>query len=253
MKNLTITFFFSIWTLLSVSGVAQSTQNVAEVPPATSESTILPSFGDNFGFTHYEDAVISFNYYTVESDISTLFFHKGFGDHFGLSVGLANSDVVIPEVIYFTPSYGFNPVENIHVGIELRSGYFTEVEDFYVNPQFRISLGTREKHFSLGYGIVSDFDGVENFFGIDNLYLDSAIKFGGRYPITKNVSFVSRNQFFRQSIGNFFNVNVISTRTGIDLTFDRVSVQFNLFLIRASGEGESETETNAAMGASYRF
>jgi len=254
MKNLITVILFLFAYSLSYNIHAQSISSDSGDVAVTPESVFLPSQGDNFGYSYDDNITANLSYYTLSGDVTTLFFHKGFGDKFGLSTGIVSTDFVNPEVLYLTPSYSFGLADDINVGLELRSAISIDnSEDYIINPQIQVSFGSREKHFTIGYGAVTDFEEFE-FFGIsDGIYIDAAIKFGGRYAITDNISFLSRNQYYSQSFGTDLSAKAFISRTGADFVFGKLSMQGMVYFRSVSlGQG-SNTEVDYMIGASYRF
>jgi len=252
MKSITTFTIFLIILLCSFNVNSQTVITEPEDMNDESDSGIFHSIGDNFAFAYNEDISANLSYVTGDGSATTLFLHKGFSDNFGLTVGTANSDFYNPEILYISPSFNVRAADNIHVGLELRTGYSIDASQTLMSPTLQISFGSIEKHFSVGYSFATDFEEFESMALIDGLYLDSSVKFGGRIPIIDNVAIVSRNQYLNiDSFGG--SASAIISRTGIDFQVSSFSIQLMIFYARVSSGGNSESDEQGVIGVSYQF
>jgi hypothetical protein len=252
MKKLSTFTFLLIAILLSYNNSAQAVITEFDDETGENDSALYHSAGDNFGFTYNENISGNLSYFTADGSLTTLFLHKGFASNFGLTAGVLNVDVLNPELLYFSPSYGFKAADNIHIGLELRTGHILEVSETFFSPTVQISFGSREKHFSIGYSVVSDFDEIETMTIIDGIYLDSAVRFGGRIPLADNISIVSRNQYIDNN-GSSNSSSLFATRSGVDFNISNFTIQLMIYYSRFRSRWNNNSNKQGIIGLSYKF
>lgn len=214
------------------------------------DSNYLPSFGDNFAFGYGDDLIITYDLFTgdlFESDLSTLFFHKGFGKNVGVTVGTANSDYISPELIYLTPEFNFSLSDKATMAIQLKTIFDKEFSNVALAPTALISFGTRAQNITIGY---SPFYDGEDFYAMgigDLVYSNGALKIAGRVPITDEISFLSKNDLVLDEI------NILLSKSGIEYNSEKFAIRALINYIRISFDGASDSMTNLNIGASFRI
>lgn len=246
-----ITFICGFLLLTLVLNAQSDGQEEILGIPIIDEQRNVPINGDNFAFGYEDKFIVSMDYFSdlfLDSDVVSIFLHKGFGDSFGLTVGSFNDGFTNPQLFYIAPEVYFSLTDNAKMTIQLRTVYPDDFSDYAISPTALVSFGTAARNITLGYSPVFDGDTFEAMSFADLNYINASIKISARAPLTNELFFVTKNDI---SINDGTG---LLTRTGIEYGSDNYGVHVLLNHLRFSAAFFGTiSDTSLSLGGSYAF
>ena len=210
----------------------------------------FPIIGDNNAFGLGGNTYVNTSIFTIDGpELFAHFLNWGITDQFSLAVGTAAQDFLNPELFYITPEVALPLSDNVTLNFELISIFSEDFDDIVLNPGVMLSIGTPAKNISFGYALAIDSDGdVETMAPLDGFYSVAGIRLNGRIPVSDQIGIFSKNDFSSQDEFTF-----IVSRTGAEFQLPKINIYGGLNIARSSFFGNSSTETNFVIGASFKL